>query len=342
MAAVSRRSIGVLHVGLDETGAAVARQLVGRGGFRIVGAVDSDPAKVGRDVGELAGAGRALRVKVTSDLKRAVKTGRPDVAVVCAGSSLKSVLPRIEQILRLKVPIVSTAAELAYPATANLAYARAIHRLAGRAKVAVLAAGVNPGFAMDVLPIVLTAACERVEAVRVARVEDARPRGLAFQQRIGAGLTRAQFQKKVDEGSVRHLGLTESISMIAGALGWKLDRITESIQPAIATDTVASDLLAVDPGFVSGLVQDGIGYRGGQPAITLRLEAYLGAPEPRDCVEILGSPPIRMTIEGGVPGDVATAALVVNAIPRVLGAAPGLHTMRDMPLPAFFGGGARR
>ena len=126
--------------------------------------------------------------------------------------------------------------------------------------------------------------------------------------------------------------------MIADALGWKLDRITDEIHPRIATETVASEFLAVDPGYVCGIVQDGVGYLDGQPAITLHMEAYLGAPESFDAVHVAGSPELRMRIAGGVHGDVATASIAVNSIPKVLDVAPGLHTMRDMPLPSFFGG----
>jgi 4-hydroxy-tetrahydrodipicolinate reductase len=275
---------------------------------------------------------------VSDDAKKVIKKGRPDVVVLCTSSSLKKVMPQIEQILTLKVPIVSTTEELAYPTKANLRYARAIHQLAKKARVAVLGTGVNPGFVMDALPITLTGVCERVEAIRVDRIQDARIRRLPFQQKIGAGLTREQFQRKVDDASVRHVGLTESISMIADALGWRLDRITDEIQPKIAAETVASEFLAVDPGYVSGIVQDGVGYRDGQPAITLHMEAYLGAPESYDAVEITGSPVLKMKIAGGVHGDVATASIVVNSIPKILEAAPGLHTMRDMPIPSFFGG----
>jgi hypothetical protein len=169
-------------------------------------------------------------------------------------------------------------------------------------------------------------------------VQDARVRRLPFQQKIGAGLTREQFQKKVDDGSVRHVGLAESVSMIADAMGWKLDRITDDIQPRLATETVASEFLAVDTGYVCGIVQDGVGFRNGQPVITLHMEAYLGAPESYDSIEIAGSPSIRSKIAGGVHGDIATASIVVNSLPKILEVAPGLHTMRDMPLPAFFGG----
>jgi 4-hydroxy-tetrahydrodipicolinate reductase len=330
--------IRVLHFGLGPIGAAVVRQVAERRGFRIVGAVDIDPAKVGRDLGEVAGLGRRLRIKVLADAKKAIKAGKPDVVALCTSSSLKGVTPQIETILKLKVPIVSTTEELSYPVGGNLRYARAIHAMAKKAKVAVLGTGVNPGFTMDALPITLTGVCERVDSIRVDRIQDARIRRLPFQQKIGAGLTREQFQRKVDSGTVRHVGLTESITMIADAMGWKLDRVTDDIQPKIAVETVASEFLAVDPGYVCGLVQDGIGYRAGQPIITLHMEAYLGAPESYDAVEIAGSPTLKMKIAGGVHGDVATASITVNSIPKVLEAAPGLHTMRDLPIPSWFGG----
>jgi 4-hydroxy-tetrahydrodipicolinate reductase len=314
------------------------RQVAARKGMKVVGAVDIDPAKIGRDLGDVAALDRPLKVKVSGDLRKAIKSARPDVVVLSTSSAMKKVMDQMETILKLKVPIVSTTEELSYPTKANMRYARAIHELAKKSKAAVLGTGVNPGFVMDALPIMLTGVCERVEAIRVDRVQDARIRRLPFQQKIGAGLTREQFQRKVDDGSVRHVGLTESISMIADALGWKLERITDEIHPRIATETVASEFLAVDPGYVCGIVQDGVGYLDGQPAITLHMEAYLGAPESFDAVHVAGSPELKMRIAGGVHGDVATASIAVNSIPKVLDVAPGLHTMRDMPLPSFFGG----
>jgi 4-hydroxy-tetrahydrodipicolinate reductase len=332
------RPIKVAQVGLGPIGAAVVRQLADRSGFRVVAGIDIDPAKAGRDLGEVAGVGRPLGVRVSADARAAIRRARPDVAVLSTSSALKAVLPQIDQILRLRVPILSTTEELVYPSKANLRYARAIHQLAKKAKVGVLATGVNPGFVMDALPIMLTGVCQRVDAIRVDRIQDARIRRLPFQQKIGAGLTREQFQRKVDDGTVRHVGFTESISMIADALGWKLERITEAVQPKLAVETVASEFLAVDAGYVCGVVQDGVGYRDGQPVITLHLEAYFGAPDPFDAIEIAGSPGLSMRFAGGVHGDIATVAIAVNSLPKVLEAAPGLHTMRDMPLPSFFGG----
>lgn len=329
--------IKVLHVGLGPIGAAVVRQVAARKGLKIVGAVDIDPAKVGRDLGEVTGAGRKLGVKVMEDLRKTIKATKPDVAVLCTSSSLKSVVPQFAEVLKLKVPIVSTTEELAFPTSGNNRWARAIHKAALKGKAAVLGTGVNPGFTMDALPLALTAVCESVESIEVDRVQDARIRRLPFQQKIGAGLTKAQFQAKVDNASVRHVGLAESISMIAHGLGWKLDRITDEIKPKIASEAVSSEFLTVEAGQVCGLVQDGVGYRGGRPLIRLHMEAYLGAPESFDAVRVKGSPNINSKITGGVHGDVATASMVVNSIPLVLQVKPGLHTMLDMPLPHFFG-----
>ena len=241
-------NIKVMHFGLGPIGAAIVKQVATRPGFKIVGAIDIDPAKVGRDLGDVVGLPKRLGAKVSGDAAKALKAAKPDVVILCTSSSIKKVMPQIEVILKSKTAIVSTTEELSYPGYTHIRQARQIHALAKKAKVAVLGTGVNPGFAMDALPIALTAVCERVDRIIVNRVQDARVRRLPFQQKIGAGLTTEQFQKKVDDGSVRHVGLTESIAMIADAMGWTLDRITDDIQPKLAAVTISSEFLAVDPG----------------------------------------------------------------------------------------------
>jgi len=330
-------AIRVMFYGLGPIGAAVARQVATRKGFTIVGGIDIDPAKLGRDLGDVVGLGRRLKIRVTNDAAGALKREKPDVVVLCTSSALKTVMPQIEVVLKAKVPIVSTTEELSYPVGRNRRLARKIDDMARRAKVAVLGTGVNPGFVMDALPIALSGVCERVDSVRIDRIQDARVRRLPFQQKIGSGLTEAQFQTKVDDQSVRHVGLAESVTMIADAFGWKLDKVTDEIKPKIAERTVESEFLAVDPGYVCGIVQDGIGWKNGKPLITLHMEAYLGAPESFDAVRVKGSPNISSKIAGGVHGDVATASMVVNSIPLMLQVKPGLHTMLDMPLPHYFG-----
>ena len=330
--------IRVIHVGLGPIGVAVAKQVAARKGFQIVGAIDIDPQKIGQDVGTVIDLGRRLRVKVGVDIGKTIKASKPDVAVLCTSSSLKGVLPELLEVLKHRVPIVTTTEEAAYPRKANRPIAKRIDAAARRAKVAVLGTGVNPGFMMDALPIALTAVCEQVTRVEVWRVQDARIRRLPFQQKIGAGLTPEEFHRRVESGSVRHVGFTESIQMIGDAIGWKLDKITDDVSSKIADKAVSSEWLSIAAGQVCGIIQDGVGYMKGEPKVTLRLEAYLGAPESYDSVLIEGTPRIYSKIDGGVHGDIATASVTVNSIPAVLSAAPGLRTMRDMRLPSFGGG----
>jgi 4-hydroxy-tetrahydrodipicolinate reductase len=330
--------IRVLHVGLGPIGAAVARQIASRKGFRIVGAIDIDPKKIGQDVGAIIGTPRKLRVKVGVDIGKTIKVSKPDVAVLCTSSSLKGVLPELLEVIKHRVPVVTTTEEAAYPQKANRDVARRIDDAAKKAKVAVLGTGVNPGFTMDALPIALSAVCERVDRIEVWRVQDARIRRLPFQQKIGTGLTPEEFQRKVESRGVRHVGFSESIQMIGDAIGWKLDEITDDVSPKIADEPVSSEWLTVAAGQVCGIVQNGVGFVKGEAKVTLRLEAYLGAPESYDSVLIEGSPRIASKIDGGVHGDIATASIAVNSIPAVIAALPGLRTMRDMRLPSFGGG----
>ena len=256
----------VMLVGLGPIGAGVARQLNARRNFKLVAAVDVDPAKVGRDLADVVDLGKRTRVTVSEDPVAAIRKVRPDVAVVCTSSSLKKVWPLMETIVKRKVPIVSTTEELSYPYFSNRALARKIDAAARKAKVAVVGTGVNPGFAMDALPIALTAVCERVDAIRVERVQDARIRRLPFQRKIGAGLTVDEFAERVKAGTVRHVGLAESVAMIGDAMGWKIGRVTDEIHPMIAAAVVKSRFLRVDAGHVCGIVQDGVGYSDGKPS----------------------------------------------------------------------------
>ncbi|HXE80155.1 MAG TPA: hypothetical protein VNK41_05355 [Vicinamibacterales bacterium] len=328
-------TIRTLHVGLGPIGAAIARHAAEREGFRVAGAVDLDPAMTGRDAGEVIGLDRRLRVPVMDDLTRALVKSRAHIAVLCTSSSLERVMPDIERILRARTALISTTEELAFPWHSHPRRAMLIDDWAKRARVAVLGTGVNPGFVMDALPVMLTGVCARVERLRIDRVQDARHRRLPFQQKIGAGLTEAEFEARVKAGTVRHVGLTESIAMIASALGWRLGRITDEIRPRLAQEPVESRDLAVGAGRVCGIIQDGTGYRGTDPVIRLHMEAYLGAPESYESVDIVGEPNISMRIPTGVHGDIATTAVVVNMIPRVLAAPPGLHTMLTLPLPSW-------
>src|SRR5688572_10228184 len=126
----------VLQIGLGPIGVAVAQQVATRRGLRLVGAADIDPAKIGRDVGELLEGGRKLRVRVVSGIGKAVRATKPDVAVLCTSSALRDVIPQIEELLRYRVPIVTTTEEAAYPTPRTRLLAKRVDAAARKAKVA--------------------------------------------------------------------------------------------------------------------------------------------------------------------------------------------------------------
>lgn len=333
--------IKVVHVGLGPIGVGVLVEVAARPALVSVGAVDVDPAKTGKDLGEVARLRRRFGVPVSTELGKTIKAVRPDIVVLCTGSTLRSIWPDVETILKLKVPIVSTTEELSKPTKHHATLARRIDALAKRSRVAVLGTGVNPGFVMDTLPVMLTAVCSQVDSLEVERVQDARIRRLPFQQKIGAGLTPAEFADRLKAHALGHVGLAESISMIADAMGWKLDRITDELHPRVASEDVKGGAIGVTAGQVAGIVQDGIGYRKGRAIVKLHMEAYLGAPVTYDAVRIHGTPPVSVRVDGGIHGDIATAAIVANSIPKVIAADPGLRTMTELVLPSWFSGKGR-
>ena len=327
-------TIRVLQVGLGPIGVAVARQLLARRGYELLGAVDIDPAKAGHDLGAVCGLPETLGIAVTGDLDQALATLEPAAAVVCTSSSLERMAPTVATCLAGRAAVVSSAEELAYPWRERPELAERLEGAAKRAGRAILATGVNPGFAMDAHPLSLTAVCRRVDSIHVRRIQDAGQRRLPFQLKVGAGLTPEEFARRAAGGEVRHVGLAESIGMIADAMGWPLDEVTDELEPVIAAEPVASADIDVAAGQVAGVRQIGIGREGDRTRVRLEFVARIGAPESFDEVRVDGDPSLHSRIEGGIPGDVATASMIVNAIPRVLAAPPGLLTMKDLP-PAY-------
>jgi 2,4-diaminopentanoate dehydrogenase len=324
-------TVRVLCYGLGPIGLGIARLALARSGVSVVGAVDVDPQKIGRDLGELAG-GPACGVVVSADAEVALAQYAPELVLHATGSSLASVEAQLRQAISAGADVVSTCEELSFPWTEQPQLASELDAAARRAGVTVLGTGVNPGYAMDALPLMLTAPCVTVRSVRVLRVVDAARRRGPLQRKVGAGLSPEQFHERVKDGSVRHVGLPESLHMLATSLGWRLDGEDDAIMPVIASREIVTDHVRVAPGQVAGVRQVARGYVGERAALTLELRMFVGAEDAQDTVEIDGDPPVRMTVAGGFHGDLATAAMVVNAIPSVRRAAAGLVSMAELPL----------
>ncbi len=328
-------AIRVVCYGLGPIGLGIARMALARPGIDVVGAVDVDPDKVGRDLGELIG-GAAGGIAIGADAVATLAFTQPDVVLHATQSSLARVAPQLAQIAEFGAHVVSTCEELAYPWTVQPQLAAELDAAARRAGVTILGTGINPGYAMDALPLMLTAPCAVVRSVRVLRVVDAAQRRGPLQRKVGAGLTVEEFEARVRDGTVRHVGLPESLHMLATSLGWQLERSEDTIGPVLAEQPIVTEYVQVAPGQVAGVRQVARGFVAGREVLNLELRMYVGAPDPQDTVAIDGEPPVQMTVAGGLHGDIATAAIVINAVQSVTRAAPGLASMAEVPLVHFW------
>ncbi|MFQ6015980.1 MAG: dihydrodipicolinate reductase [Anaerolineae bacterium] len=323
--------IRTIHFGLGYVGTEIARLVSHRRDMEIVGAIDIDEAKVGLDLGRVLGEDQDWGIVISDDPQAVLTSGGADIVVHCTGSYLPQVYPQLVEVIEADLNLISTCEELAYPALQHPDLAHELDRLARQHGVTVLGSGINPGFVMDKLVVVLSGATQEVKSVRVTRVVDASQRRFPLQKKVGAGLSVEEFEERVKKGTVRHVGLRESAALIAASLGWELDDLQEMTEPVVATRKARTRYVAVEPGQVAGVRQVVQGLKEGVELIRLELQMYLDAEEPRDSIYIEGTPNIDMTIAGGIHGDRGTAAVIVNSIPSVVAAPPGLVTVEDLP-----------
>jgi 4-hydroxy-tetrahydrodipicolinate reductase len=290
--------------------------------------IDIDPSLKGHDMGEHSGLGKS-GVIISDQLD---KNNQVDVAILATVSDLPRIGPQIISLVEAGLPVVSTCEELFYPWDSNKEWSEAIDRAAKDRQVAVVGTGVNPGFLMDTLPATLSALCNHVERIEVRRYQDAQFRRIPFQKKIGAGLSFEEFERRKNEGSLRHVGLSESMHFIASQLGWHLERTEDKVEPVIADRTIQTESLKILSGQVTGVRQTGKAWVNGEEKIRLIFQASVGEPDSYDEIEIFGTPHIRSRIMGGVNGDVATCSIILNACHSIMKAMPGLRTMADIPM----------
>jgi hypothetical protein len=323
--------IRVIQYGLGPIGSAVARHVTERAGLELVGGVDIDPAKVGKDVGEVIGLDRSLGFAVVEKLGQVLERTATDVVLHTTSSYFDLFKDQIIEILEAGLDIVSTAEELSFPWLAHPKEAAEIDAVAKRVGKTVLGTGVNPGFLMDSLPLKLTAICQRVDRIDVTRVINASTRRGPFQAKIGSGMTVDDFKAKMAAGRMGHVGLPESVDMVFHTLGKNLARYESDVEPVVADRPTRTDHFEVQPGQVRGLRQVARAYTDEGEFMTLTFIAALEAGDDGDTIKITGTPDLEVKLKG-TNGDLATVAIAVNAIRRVREAAPGLVTMRDLPI----------
>lgn len=329
----------ILHVGLGPLGKMMIADMARRGVARVTAAVDIDPAIIGHPLTAIVPE-CGFDFTVSSTIAEAARKGPFDAALLTTSSDLAKCMGSLRELLALGLPIVSTCEELLYPWLRHPAAADELQQLAIKHGGRLLGTGVNPGFLMDTLPVAATAVCRSVRSVRIWRIQDATPRRIPFQKKIGAGLDDAGFAARIKDGSLRHVGLGESIHFVAHYLGMKIDKWDESIEAVKADRDLSAAIGPIRKGMAAGVRQVARAWAKGAPTtdaplIQMEFQAAIGQADPHDRVVIDGEPPIDMTLRGGVHGDIATSAISINSIPSLIAAPPGLHTMATIPLVHF-------
>jgi len=330
-----KKKIRAIQYGIGPIGASILKLMREKEAIEIIGAIDNDPAKIGKDLGEVVGASDApWGVKVSGDA-RGVLEQSADIVMHTTSSSLPKVVDQLLACMDVGSCVVSTCEELSYPYRTHPELATQLDKAAKENGVALVGTGVNPGFVMDKLVITLAAVSQRVEHAKALRIVDASKRRLPLQKKIGAGLSVEEFRTRVKEGTIKHVGLPESVAMVADSLGLRVDEITETIEPMVATERVQTEFLTVESGQAAGVHQIARGLSDGKELIYMELQMYVGAKDPADTVELKGHPNISLVIPGGSHGDIATASVAVNSIPPILEAPAGLRTSRDLAIGFF-------
>lgn len=322
----------VMQIGLGSIGCAVTRLLLQKPGWQIVAAVDTDPAKQGCDLGTIAGLAQRLGIRVTGNLA-ALQEARVDVALLTTVSTFPEVLPTLSTLIQRNINVVSSTEELFYPYYRYTEQAVALDELAKQHGVSVLGTGVNPGFVMDTLVLVLTGACQHINRIAVTRVANASRVRPSLQQRLGLGLAPASFAEQAAQRRVGVVGLLDSLAFLAHVLKWRMDDFKERLVPVIADKPTRYAQGQVEPGQVCGVRYVVKGISQGKEVISFDLRMYLEAESVRDTIYIEGTPTLETTIKSTDMGDVAAAGLLVNMSPLVYQARPGLLTVVDLPLP---------
>lgn len=324
----------ILHVGLGPLGHRIISDIYERSYGHVVALVDRDPTIAGKSASTIIPHADP-RLKILASLDEVESWDTIDCAIVTTASDLPGCAETFRELLRRGKPIISTCEELVYPWLRHVGLTEELDDLAKRHGGRLLGTGVNPGFLMDALPVMLSSVCKQLRGISCYRIQDASSRRIPFQKKIGVGLDEAAFAAKVKDGSLRHVGLGESLHFIAHYTGLTIERWEEDITAVIADRDLNSGVGPVARGKVCGVRQVARGYFDERTVVHMEFQASIGQHNPHDRITIDGEPAIDMVIPGAVHGDVATSAIVINALPRIIEAPPGLHTMASIPILGF-------
>lgn len=335
------KPIKVAQFGLGPIGRSCVQVAAERLNLEIVGGIDINPALAGRSLAEVCGLEGVDAGRIYTSFEEMWAEVQPDVILHTAGSRAVDSFAQCRPMLEKGIAVVSSCEELLYPRFRAPEQTEEIDALCQATGGRILGSGVNPGFVLDLLPVCLTGVCRTVRSVYGERVVNASLRRQPLQKKIGSGLHPDEFRKLWDEGKAGHAGFKESLLLIASAMNWRMTEVTETLDPIIADHDITTPFFKVPTGMTCGLHQIVRAESAEGHSIHLDLKMYLDAQDPHDYVKLDSDPAVSARLEGGVFGDMATVAALINCIPRLLAAPAGVRLMTEIPLTGFATAGQR-
>jgi hypothetical protein len=337
----------IIQYGVGQMGINMVKLLQSKPGVRVVGAIDCDEAKIGRDLGEVAGIGRKLGVTVQFPPEKVLANIEADVALHATTAFMDDAFSQLMTVLDSKINVITIAQELVFPIGKNVEKAKELDAKAKEMGVSMTAVGLNPGFIMDIVPIVCSLPCWEIKRVFCRRIVDFSPFGPDEMRHIGAGLSSQEFVQGVKDGTIGHIGLLETAAMVAHCLGLHVDELRQKKEPVITRKERKTNFVTIKPGRVCGFKQDVTGLRGEEEVLGFKMVGLVLPDKVEDGVElgdytrISGTPSVDITIKEEIAQRAGLGApgVAVNMIPKILEAPPGFHTMNNLTLPHFWAGG---
>ena len=341
------KNVKVILWGLGAMGGGIGKMLTKKKGVDIVGAIDIG-AKLGKSLYDVVpGIERGDREDViVGTAEEVIQPGAADIVVVCTDSFTAKVYDKLVYVMERGMNVITSAEEMAYPQAQEPELAAKLDEIAKANGVTVLGTGINPGLIMDLLVILWTGACETVDHIVSRRVNSLSPFGPAVMEEQGIGVEVADFMERKANGTMAgHVGFAESVGMICDALGWDLEKFEQDMEPIVTDVDRKSPYGFAAAGQVAGVAMKGWGTVDGEVKIEMdhpqQIEPEQVGVHTGDYVEIKGIPPVNMSNTPEIEGGIGTMAMIMNTIPHVINAKPGLKTMIDIPVPRAIMGDMR-
>ena len=328
--------IRVSAVGFGRVGSAVVELALTRPWIDLVSVVAQRDERHGEPVRtSVLSAPEGLVVR--TDTSAALEESRPDVVIVATRSRLADVLPPLQMAVDAGArTILCTSEELAYAQPEDGPEAHAIHELARHGGATIVATGVNPGFVLDLWPLVLSGLAWDVERLIARRIVDVSVFAPHTRAQLGIGHGRAAFAAGVESGViVGHLGFRESLRLLCDGMGRPAERISIHTDPLLAQRPYALADARIEAGTTVGVSQRAVAWHRDDPSISVELLLHaapgLDGIRTVDEMHLVGRHELHATLDPGAGAILSTAAQLINGIPVALRAGPGLYSPGQLP-----------